>query len=188
MSFCPKPVAPTLTFSGVAPCIGDTVSYTIAPIPGATSYRWIISGGGWTGQVLRTSITLTAGSGTGTVVALAYNSCGEGESNTFTVNPATVPPAPFISVYTPPCTGVTTAVFTASGLSGFSWSVVGGGGQVRVLLPVFRQPWVQVLRILYAIVAMPAEPARLIHLSLPPAHRLFLLPNPRIVLPQPEPI
>jgi len=124
--FCPKPHAPTLSFMG-SPCAGDTASFIIDPIAGATSYTWYVAGGGWTGTGSGTSLHATAGTGTGTIVVLAYNSCGEGESATLSVTPNAVPGAPLVSVVTPPCTGVTSAVFTATGSSGFNWSVVGTG-------------------------------------------------------------
>ncbi len=124
--FCPKPKAPTLIYSGSA-CAGDTTNFIIDSIPGATSYQWYIAGGGWTGSGTTTTLNVTAGSGTGTIVVLAYNACGEGESNTFTVSPLVAPSTPSIGVYSPPCTGSTTATFTATGTSGFEWSVVGTG-------------------------------------------------------------
>lgn len=126
VQICPKPQAPTLTYTA-APCAGDTASFIISPIAGATSYIWYTSGTGWTGSSTTTTLNATAGTGVGTIVVLAYNSCGEGESNTFTITPNTPPAAPSISVYTPPCTGTTTAVFTASGSSAYNWWVVGTG-------------------------------------------------------------
>ncbi len=124
--FCPKPHAPTITYSG-APCAGDTANYIIDSIPGATSYVWYVAGGGWTGASTTTTINATAGTGTGTIVVLAYNSCGEGEATTLSVAPVPLPPTPSIGVYSPPCTGDATAEFTASGTAGFIWSVVGTG-------------------------------------------------------------
>ena len=124
--FCPKPKAPTVTYAG-SPCIGDTANYIIDSIPGATSYQWYVAGGGWTGSSTSTRLNATAGDSSGTIVVLAYNACGEGESALLTVVPATPPATPSIGVITPPCTGTVVAEFAASGTGGFIWSVVGSG-------------------------------------------------------------
>jgi PKD-like domain/Secretion system C-terminal sorting domain len=129
VQICPKPHEPTLTAAVTSPCAGTTVTYKIYSIVGATGYNWIVTGTGWSGSSTDTSITVTVGSGPGTIVVYATNSCGQGESHTFVVTPAPLPAKPVISVSTPPCTGTTTAVFTAtsSGATGYYWQALGTG-------------------------------------------------------------
>ncbi len=129
VQICPKPAAPTLFFTGAQPCPGDTMSYVINPVPGALSYTWSVSGAGWIGSSTSTAITLTAGTVRDTVTVYATNACGQGESLTLNVSPKALPPTPFISVITPPCTGVSTAVFSASspGATAYFWQLIGTG-------------------------------------------------------------
>ncbi len=129
VQICPKPQAPTFSFSGAAPCQGDTVSYVINPVPGATSYTWGVAGTGWSGSSTTTSILLTAGSVTGTVFVYATNGCGQGESRTVYITPTPLPSAPSISTISAACIGSPTATFSAasSGASGYNWTVTGTG-------------------------------------------------------------
>lgn len=129
VQICPKPHAPTLSFSGAAPCEGDTVSYVINPVPGATSYTWGVGGTGWSGSSTSTSILLTAGSGFGTVYVYATNGCGQGESRTIYITPTPLPVAPTITTISAACIGTPTATFSAasSGASGYNWTVSGTG-------------------------------------------------------------
>ena len=129
VQFCPKPLAPTFASTPAAPCSGDTALYVINPIPGATSYVWTIAGTGWTGITSPDSMRVIAGTGTGTVTVVAYNSCGEGECRVVTIIPHALPPRPNISVYSPACVGLPTATFlaTAMGATGFSWVALDSG-------------------------------------------------------------
>jgi hypothetical protein len=111
-----------------SPCPGDTASFVINPVAGATSYMWYVAGTGWTGSSTSTTLNTIAGTKTGPIVVVAFNACGQGESHTMHIVPNLPPPTPSISVYTPPCTGTTSAVFTASGVgTSYSWTVSGAG-------------------------------------------------------------
>jgi hypothetical protein len=129
VQFCPKPAEPTMAVTPVSPCIGDTATYAINPIAGATSYTWYVTGTGWSGSGTSTSINLTAGTGIATILVLAYNSCGEGETHFFNITPATPPYSPAITTIVPACVGSPTAVFsaTSSGAVGYSWIAYGSG-------------------------------------------------------------
>lgn len=129
VQFCPKPLAPTLAVVPAGPCAGDTATYSVNPIAGATSYTWNIAGAGWSGSSTTNAATLTAGTGTATVTVVAYNSCGEGEALYFMVTPSPLPGLPAITTVSPACVGSPTAVFsaTSSGATTYSWSATGTG-------------------------------------------------------------
>ena len=129
VQFCPKPLAPVVTTTPGTLCSGDTGTYYIAPITGATTYQWTVSGTGWSGTSSSDSISLIAGTGVASVTVLAYNACGEGESTTFNITPGAPPVRPGISTITPACVGSATAVFSASaaGATAYSWEAIGTG-------------------------------------------------------------
>lgn len=64
-------------------CIGNNATYSIATVPGATSYSWNLPGG-WTGSSATNIINTTAGS-SGNVTVAAVNSCGAGLAQTKSV-------------------------------------------------------------------------------------------------------
>ncbi len=64
-------------------CIGNNATYSIATVPGATSYSWNLPGG-WTGSSSTNIINTTAGS-SGNVTVAAVNSCGAGLAQTKSV-------------------------------------------------------------------------------------------------------
>jgi hypothetical protein len=64
--------------SGPSPvCEGSTNTYSIAVVPGATSYTWTLPGG-WSGSSVTTSINVVAGTVAGSISVTANNACGAG--------------------------------------------------------------------------------------------------------------
>jgi hypothetical protein len=55
-------------------CSGALQAYSIAPVPGATSYTWTLPSG-WSGTTTGTSIQVFAGASTGSLSVTAYVSC-----------------------------------------------------------------------------------------------------------------
>ena len=127
--YCAKPQQPTMAFTAPIPCAGATATYAVNPVGGATTYVWTVSGTGWSGSSTTDSFTVTAGTGVATVTVLAYNACGEGENHIFTVTPHVAPARPYVSVFSAPCPGSTTAIYsaTASGATGFTWVAIDSG-------------------------------------------------------------
>jgi len=123
----------TITFAAALPaptpitgpnpvCAGQTVTYSVPPVPGATTYTWtvpagvtIVSGQG------STSITVTYGATAGIICVTAGNSCGNSSQTciTVTINPgisiSVNPSAPTI------CSGGS-IVLTASGATTYLWA------------------------------------------------------------------
>jgi hypothetical protein len=55
-------------------CSGQLEAYSVAPVPGATSYTWTLPSG-WSGTTTGTSIQAFAGSASGTMTVRAYVAC-----------------------------------------------------------------------------------------------------------------
>jgi hypothetical protein len=68
-------VSQTPIQGNVATCIGQPHMYTVAPVPGATSYQWTLPGG-WIGTSNTNSIGVITSSGSGVISVLSNVSCG----------------------------------------------------------------------------------------------------------------
>jgi hypothetical protein len=112
-------------------CPGSVLTYTIAAVPGATSYLWtaatnttILSGQG------TNTITLSAASGftTGTLSVRAVSSCGQSavRSIGLSINPAS--PSAMVGQTTNLCGGgqFTYSVTAVSGATSYVWTVPSG--------------------------------------------------------------
>ena len=121
----PGPISSTES----SPCAGSQVTYYISPVSGATSYTWTFPGG-WTGTSNTNSITLTAGTSSGTISVTANNSCGSSIAQTLTVNPGSIPvmPGTISATSSNPCTGsqVTYSVSPVSGATSYTWILPNG--------------------------------------------------------------
>jgi gliding motility-associated-like protein len=116
------PAAPGAITGPISVCPGQTVTYSIAAVSGATSYTWTVPSGATivSGQGT-TSITVTWGFTSGNVCVYASNSCGNSVQTCVfvTVNASiaisVTPAAPTI------CSGGS-VVLTASGANTYTWS------------------------------------------------------------------
>jgi hypothetical protein len=112
-------------------CAGSTSNYAVAPVPGATSYTWTITGGTITGgnNTTLAIITWNPGATTGSVCVTANNAiCGSSQPSCFNVNLSPLPTAPIISGQANLCAG-TTATYTATtipGATNYTWTVPAG--------------------------------------------------------------
>ncbi|MBK6400017.1 MAG: T9SS type A sorting domain-containing protein [Bacteroidetes bacterium] len=121
-----------ITGPGTAVCGASNVSYSIAPVAGATSYSWTVPGG--------VSIVSTAPNGlsivvnftiaftsTGNICVTANNSCGQGPARCFTITAR--PAVPIISGPASVCktqSSVAYSISPVSGATSYSWSATGG--------------------------------------------------------------
>jgi hypothetical protein len=83
MLYCMPPPAPAAIVGSTVICQGVASNYSIATVPGATSYSWALPAG-WTGGGSGNAINPTAGS-SGTLSVVATNSCGAGAPQTLSV-------------------------------------------------------------------------------------------------------
>lgn len=108
-------------------CPGTVVTYSISPVPGATSYTWVLPGG-WVGTSSTTSITATASASSGNVTVTAINACGASlpQSLAITVVNAPDPNGP-ITGPSPVCdfSTHTYSISPVPGATSYLWTVPG---------------------------------------------------------------
>ena len=124
---CSIPAQPgTITASIPSPCPGNTVTYSISPVSGATDYSWALPVN-WTGSSTTTSITTTALTTGGTVWVFANSACGTSTERTLPVTVSSVPsqPGPITPSIPSPCPGntVTYSISPVSGATDYSWAL-----------------------------------------------------------------
>jgi PKD-like domain/Secretion system C-terminal sorting domain/Ig-like domain CHU_C associated len=87
------PAQPGTISGNVSFCSGSSNTYTIAVVPGATSYTWTLPSG-WTGTSTTESITATASTTSGSISVTADNTCGSSAAQTLAVTVNNIPAQP----------------------------------------------------------------------------------------------
>jgi hypothetical protein len=80
------PSIPGLISGNTAPCSGVSTTYSIAAVPNATSYTWLLPSG-YSGASTTNSINVLIGNNTGNIVVYGVNACGTGASNSLNIIP-----------------------------------------------------------------------------------------------------
>ncbi len=86
------PAQPGTISGALTTCQNITQTYSIAPVPTATSYTWNFPAG-WMGSSNGTSISLIAGPNSGTISVMANNACGSSANQTLSVTAYPAPPS-----------------------------------------------------------------------------------------------
>ncbi|MFN8323707.1 MAG: T9SS type A sorting domain-containing protein [Chitinophagales bacterium] len=127
----PLPATPgSISTTNSSPCTGNTVTYSIAAVSGATSYSWILPSG-FSGSSTTTSIAVLIGANPGVIQVSANNSCGSGGVSSLTVTPngSSLPATPTsISGTLAPCAGTsqTYSILPVAGATSYSWTLPAG--------------------------------------------------------------
>jgi hypothetical protein len=79
------PLQPGAISGNTTVCQGSSQTYSIAAVPGATSYTWTLPGG-WTGTSTTSSITATVGANGGNITVSANNLCAGSAPQTLAIN------------------------------------------------------------------------------------------------------
>ncbi|MFD2514099.1 gliding motility-associated C-terminal domain-containing protein [Pontibacter locisalis] len=138
------PAAPGAITGNQLVCAGQKLTYSIAPVSGATSYSWIVPGD-WrieSGEGTN-SIEVTAGTDNVTIAVKAVNVCGEGDASALEViSQNAVPVAPvFVSKPAEVCEGKTGLIYSVTPVDGVSaynwqlptgWSIESGEGTASI--------------------------------------------------------
>jgi PKD repeat protein len=122
------PVQPSFITGNGSVCEGSTQTYSVTPIPGATSYSWTLPSG-WAGGSTGNSLSVNTGAIGGTISVFASNSCGNSVAQTRNVNVVTVPAQPSaISGNTMICAGSMNSYSIAAvpGATSYSWTLPSG--------------------------------------------------------------
>lgn len=105
-------------------CETSTQTYQIEPIPGATSYEWIIPAS-WSGTSDSTSITVQSGWLSGTISVAAMNACGSGVPASIYIYSTSLPQAAGSIVGTQQvCNGQTSVIYSIEPImnaTSYSW-------------------------------------------------------------------
>jgi Peptidase C10 family/Spi protease inhibitor/PKD-like domain/Secretion system C-terminal sorting domain len=124
----PGAASPILSTTSL--CAGSTATFITSPISGATSYVWNVGGTGWSGTSTTNMITVTVGSGAGTISVYGANSCGTGASYYLSsIIPVTNPTSTFTVAHNTIAVGygdVITYTGTGTATSTYSWNYAGG--------------------------------------------------------------
>lgn len=125
---CSNPPSVPGSISGiVTACPGQTgVTYSISPVPGASSYTWTVPGGATiTAGQGTNSITVTFGNNSGQVSVVANNTCGTSSASSTTVTVSALDASFTVNPGTPSVNSP--AVFSAvtSGLT-YAWTFPSG--------------------------------------------------------------
>jgi len=127
---CQTPANPGTIYGLTEVCIPISgVSYSVASIPYATAYLWILPPGAEISSGQNTdSITVDFGPGTvsGSISVRGINACGEGDSSTVHIT-AYQRPVPELTGCDSICNGFSCTYFTVSGQTGHQWLVSSGG-------------------------------------------------------------
>jgi hypothetical protein len=120
------PVSPGTITGSATYCPGDTNTYSIVSVSGASSYTW--SAPGWTGTSTTTSITLIASTSAGNISVTANNACGSSTPRVLTISLGSPPPTPgAITGSSTYCDSITYtySVAPVSGATSYTWTTPG---------------------------------------------------------------
>ena len=123
------PYQPNRIFGNNLVCRGSNEIYFIDPVPGATSYTWVIPSG-WNGNSNTSSINVNVGNEKGDVSVRANNSCGSGAFKSLQVLFDTIPSKPELingNAYVAISEKHGYSVDITNRPLGYNWSLNGGG-------------------------------------------------------------
>lgn len=124
------PAYPGVISGTTGVCVGTPYTYSIAAVPGATSYTWTLPNGATinSGQN-STSISATFANTSGNVAVSASNSCGSSSFRTLNIITSPIASLPgVISGSTTACSGTSTvfSVANVANASSYNWTVPTG--------------------------------------------------------------
>lgn len=134
------PAQPSAISGSATPCTGTSVNYSVTNVSG-TTYTWTLPAG-WTKTAGGTtsSITVTIGTGSGSISVTPSNACGNGTASTLAVSALTTPAQPsIITGFTAVCSGFSNT-YSVTDVPGTTynwtfpsgWTVTAGAGTATV--------------------------------------------------------
>ncbi|MES2680897.1 MAG: SBBP repeat-containing protein [Bacteroidota bacterium] len=85
-------------------CNATSINYSVAALPGATSYTWTLPGG-WSGSSATNSINAITATGAGSVIVSTINVCGVTSQTLSVITSSASPAIPVLSGNTSACAG-----------------------------------------------------------------------------------
>ena len=134
------PVQPSSIYGNSNVCQGTSQTYSVNPVPGATSYTWTLPTG-WSGSSTGNTITANVGSSSGNVTVKASNNCGSGAVQslavtTNTVTPVTISGSPANYNYCAQIAPTYVRLMASAGYTSYAWSPSGGNSQTATISSV----------------------------------------------------
>jgi hypothetical protein len=117
--FCFEPSQPGIISGNTSVCAGSTQTYTVAAVPGATSYTWTLPGG-WTGSSASDTIQVAVDSIGGTITVIAHNGCGSSPAQSINITVNALPTVSANASATSVCQG-NQVTLTGSGAASYVW-------------------------------------------------------------------
>lgn len=117
------PQQPAAISGNTSVCGGDSETYSVDAVNGATSYTWTLPNG-WTGSSSSETIAATTNGTGGTISVTAHNTCGSSTAQTLTVSAGSSPATPgTINGPDSVCAGspLTLSVAAVSGADSYNW-------------------------------------------------------------------
>ncbi|MBK9672542.1 MAG: T9SS type A sorting domain-containing protein [Bacteroidetes bacterium] len=130
IKYCNAPAQPGVISGNTSICVGSTQTYSIAPVPGATSYTWTLPNG-LTGTSSSNSITVASNQSQGwvTIYVSANNGSCLSSQRALNVSKDASPAQPGnISGNSNPCVGTnqTFSIVPVSGATSYTWTLPSG--------------------------------------------------------------
>jgi hypothetical protein len=122
------PATPGTISGSSSVCQTSTNTYSVATVPGATSYTWTLPAG-WSGTSTSTSISATAGTTGGTITVTANNTCGNSGAQSLVVTTNAIPAQPSsINGNATVCQNATEgySILAVAGATSYTWTLPGG--------------------------------------------------------------
>jgi photosystem II stability/assembly factor-like uncharacterized protein len=116
--YCVSPAQPTSILGVNNICAGTGATYSVAIVPGASSYSWTLPIG-WSGSSNTNTISGVPGN-SGTITVAANNTCGISANQTLSVTVNPLPSITIIGSSSIICVGES-ATLSASGASSYTW-------------------------------------------------------------------
>jgi PKD repeat protein len=125
VTITPAPAQPGAISGNATICAGSSNTYSVAAVPGATSYTWTLPGG-WSGTSTTNSIMATASAFSGVITVSASNACGTSLAQVFTVNVTPTPAQPGAITGNASVCASSTNVYSiapVSGATSYTWTL-----------------------------------------------------------------
>lgn len=90
------PVQPDAISGLTAVCTGDTITYSVTVVSGASAYVWTLPNG-WSGTSTTSNITVVAGANAGSVSVASQNGCGTSTPQSASISIKSVPALPVVT-------------------------------------------------------------------------------------------
>ena len=120
------PAQPGIINGPATACSGNTITYNVSPVAGATSYNWTLPAG-WSGTSVNNAITVTTGANGGAIEVQAVNACGTSSNSSINVSISASPTSASAGADQQVCASSALLSANTPLIGSGSWTVFSGG-------------------------------------------------------------